>query len=64
MQHAPINDPARYRLEKLGVGNASELAAKLESRGGVRTDMVLSPDVEQWGPFLPQNDAMDDHLAR
>ena len=24
MQHAPIDDPARYRLQKLGMGNASE----------------------------------------
>ena len=24
MQHAPINDPARYRLQKLGMGNAPE----------------------------------------
>ena len=24
MQHAPINNPARYRLQKLGMGNAPE----------------------------------------
>jgi hypothetical protein len=24
MQHAPINDPARHRLEKVGVRNAPE----------------------------------------
>jgi hypothetical protein len=24
MQHAPINDPARYRLQKLGMRNAPE----------------------------------------
>jgi len=24
MQHAPIDDPARYRLQKLGMGNAPE----------------------------------------
>ena len=29
MQHAPINDPARYRLQKLGMGNAPEVVRKV-----------------------------------
>ncbi len=29
MQHAPINDPARYRLEKLGMGNAPEVVPEV-----------------------------------
>jgi hypothetical protein len=37
MQHAPINDPARYRLQKLGMGNAPEVVrdaqAEVPSRG-------------------------------
>ena len=29
MQHAPINNPARYRLEKVGMRNASEVVRKV-----------------------------------
>ena len=29
MQHAPINDPARYRLQKLGMGNAPEVVREV-----------------------------------
>jgi hypothetical protein len=29
MQHAPINNPARYRLEKFGMGNASEVVREV-----------------------------------
>ena len=29
MQHAPIDDPARYRLQKLGMGNAPEVVREV-----------------------------------
>ena len=29
MQHAPINDPARYRLQKLGMRNAPEVVRQV-----------------------------------
>ena len=29
MQHAPINDPTRYRLQKLGMGNAPEVVREV-----------------------------------
>ncbi len=29
MQHAPINNPARYRLEKVGMGDAPEVVREV-----------------------------------
>ena len=29
MQHAPIDDPARYRLQKFGMGNAPEVVREV-----------------------------------
>jgi len=29
MQHAPINDPARYRLQQVGVRNAPEVVREV-----------------------------------
>jgi hypothetical protein len=32
MQHAPIDDPACYRLQKLGMGNAPEVVREVGVR--------------------------------
>ena len=41
MQHVPVNDPARHRLEKFGVWNGVEI------RGQIRVNDVRVAGVEQ-----------------